>query len=344
MNFISFIRVYATTIGLYLLIALSESSPAMAALPNWQCEGNPVIQHENTINIELTGESQGGDLKTHIYNSGQAGTGQCNCSGSGSYYSLFTSATDLPSSTGSWLKLNDYIEAQVYINIYGAGDVLVPFNQVSNAGTSKCTSPSTTITGVATGAKGKVIFRLTKGVIGEVHFSGRLATLFWQLKTGVAQSYPDKTYPFAHIDADVSIKAIASCLFRAGDTFTVDLGSINRTALVEGGLPKEGYSPQSVDLSLECVNTGSATIVNYMFQGGSGTAGNILRTDLPGLGIALLDGDDKPVGLGIENAINVPLESNSTSFQLKPYPTKIAGESLESGHYSTQAIVTISLP
>lgn len=326
----------------YLLVAvcLGWSVTASAEPPNWQCAGDPVVEHQNLIDLELTSESAAGATKTTSFDSGQAGVGRCNCPSIGKYYSYFTAMTELPVDQG-WLKLNDYLEAQVYINIYGPGDLLVPFSKRRNAALSSCTSRYTTVSGVATGRKGKVIFRFIKGIVGEVTFTGRLATLYWQINDSSAAI--DTAYPFAHINADIRIKALASCTFRAGDTLTVDLGDIEKPLLNPDGPPKD-FTSKTVDLSLDCINTGAAGTVDYTFEGASGSEGNLLLTDLAGVGVGLRDGDDHPVGLGMDNAVEVPLVSGTSSFYVKPYPAKLLGQLVQSGSYTTKAVVTISLP
>ncbi|WP_339511795.1 fimbrial protein [Pseudomonas sp. RL_15y_Pfl2_60] len=335
----TFIRAQAG-LCLAIMLALVWSSGALADLPAWQCEGTPVIEQNNTINMDMIEASQAGQTTNSTFDTGQQGTGFCNCPTSGSYTSYFTATSTLPES-GGWLRLNDELEAQVYIFVYGPGDLQVPFDKKANIASSPCSPTSGTIS-LGTGRRGKIVFRLTQNLVGETTFSGRLANLYWQI--GNSSAAVDLSYPAVHVNADITLRAIASCQFRAGDTFSIDLGDIDKAALTEGGMPKSGYTPKSIDLSLDCINVGSSGKVNYMFQSASGSEGNLLLTDLRGLGIGLRDGDDNPVGLGAENSIDVPVISNTTSFLLKPYPTKVGKAAVESGRYTTQAIVTVSVP
>ncbi|MFI8482760.1 fimbrial protein [Pseudomonas sp. NPDC078700] len=330
------------SIGTYLciVIVMGWATSANAELPNWQCEGAPVVEHHNLIDLDLDTETQAGQTIDSNFDSGQQGTGRCSCPQNGSFFSYFTATTNLPETNG-WIKLNDYLEAKIYIYVYGPGNLQVPFSKRKNAGASTCSERYSTVTNVATGRRGMATFRLTKGIVGEVEFSGVLANLYWQLND--SSGVVDMSYPFAHIHADVRIKALASCTFRAGDTFTIDLGSTEKAALVQGSPPKD-YAPKSIDLSLDCINTGSTGAINYMFQSATGSEGNLLLTDLKGLGVGLRDGDDNPIGLGMENSVDVPMAASSTSFYLKPYPTKLPGKAVDSGRYTAKAIVTLSLP
>ncbi|WP_176443128.1 fimbrial protein [Pseudomonas segetis] len=326
---------------LALVVALGWSFSAHAEPPAWQCEGAPVIEHNNVIALDFTEQASIGERVDTTFNTGQGGVGNCNCPESGSYTSYFTSTTGLTVTSDGWLKLNDNIDARLRIFVLGSNNVLVPFSKVPNTASSPC-SPENGIVNASTGSRGQVAFRITKPFVGEIIYSGRLATMYWQINDSSAAV--DMNYPYAHVNADIRLKVLASCQFRAGDTFTIDLGDIDKAALTEGGLPKYGFTPKSIDLSLDCVNIGSSGKVSYMFQSASGSEGNLLLTDLRGLGIGLHDGDDNPVGLGAENAIEVPVVSDTTSFLLKPYPSKLPGAAVESGSYTAQAIVTVTLP
>lgn len=338
----AFIRTQAW-LCLAIIVAMAWSTGVCAQLNEWECRGDPVVQHNVTLDVELVEESQSGALTETPFDSGTTGYGYCICPEAGNYYSLFSGAADRSLTRGSesgWYQLNEYIEVQIYVEISGAGMRRVPFFGVTNNTLSAC-SPENGRVPTETGKVGKLIFRLTKNFVGELNFSGPISNLFWQINK--RNPVINESYPFATINANIRVAEISSCNFREGDTFTVDLGDIDKATLVSGGPPKSGYIAPTIDLSLDCVNFHEAGTASYMFQGISGTEGDIVLTDLRGVGIGLRDGNDNPVGLGAENAIAVPVVSSAASFLLKPYPTKLAGQAVQSGQFTAQVIVTVSL-
>lgn len=275
--------------------------------------------------------------------SGQSGTGLCNCRDSKSYYSWFTGRSNLPEAGGGYYQLNEYLDAQISIYVYSAGFQLVPFTSVQNSATSQCAGANTVVSGVATGGRAMVTFRLRKGIVGYVKYSGELASLYWMIGSN---KLPDFNYPFAVVNADITLGALAQCNFRQGDTFTVDLGDVYKGNMTDGNIPNN-YTPRNIDLSVDCTNLDSSAL-EYNFQSASGSTGDFINTDLPGVGVGLLDGSGNPIGLGINNAVTVPtvgtVDNSASDFNVKLYPTKLAGQEVQPGHFSAQAIVTVSIP
>ncbi|MGY3857903.1 fimbrial protein [Aeromonas intestinalis] len=309
-----------------------------------QCEGAPVVTHQFTIDSDLTTDTTGNTAGTVFQEasaSGQAGRGICDCREDGRFYSYFTSTTDLPDAGNGWQILNDYIEVKTYIYIYGPGFQQVPFSNVKNAGLSTCNGRDSVVTGVATGNQIKTEFRLRKGIIGQVSFSGRLATLYWRL--AATPGSVDYRYPFAYVDANIQLNADTSCTFRQGDIFTVDLGKTAKYAL-NTEEPPRSPTPARLDLGVDCVNMQSNQVIDYTFQSASGSEGNLIKTTLPGVGIGLLDDNHNPIGLGFENSVSVPSSNGSTQFFVKVYPTRLLDQAIDVGEFSAQAIVTMTLP
>ncbi|MGY3857900.1 fimbrial protein [Aeromonas intestinalis] len=116
-----------------------------------------------------------------------------------------------------------------------------------------------------------------------------------------------------------------------------------RSNLNEGGVPN-GYTPKMINLSLDCQSVDGHPNIDYTFQSASGSSGDYLLTSLAGLGIGFMDGNDNPLGLGINNSVSVPLQDSSTSFYLKPYPVRLAGQTVDNGEFVARAIITVSLP
>ena len=335
---------YSVTLLKWLLVLASGwSTGALAGPPPWQCVGDPISSYQIAIDLELPNGGQVNSLGSSRFQSGQSLKQICNCPIAGQYYGVYTTTTPLPVMGDGWLQLNDAIEAKVFVDIWGPGLTQVPYTRVLNKGPTICDSP-TFVSYPGTGSSGRIDFRLRKSIVGEVSFSGRLATLYTQFEPATAA--PDLNYPHAYIDANISLRGTATCQFRAGDQFSIDLGQIEKSTLIEGGPPRSGFTPQTIDLSGDCVGSGISSAIKYQFDGLSGHTGdsNLMRTNLRGVGIGFHDGNDQPIGFGAGKAFNVPVVNNSTSLLIKPYPSKIAGEVINNGAFEAQAVVTLSLP
>ncbi|WP_434668170.1 fimbrial protein [Aeromonas sp. NJAU223] len=332
------------SVGILSLTLFFAWPNVASAKYRWQCEGDPLIVHKFAVESDLAADSTGnaaGTLIEEESHSGQSGRGKCDCWEDGQYYSFFTATTDLPDAGNGWRMLNDYIEVKTFIFIYGPGFQEVPFDSVQNAGLSTCYKRDSLVSGVATGSQIKTQFRLRKGIIAQVLFSGRLATLYWRLAPDPGSV--DYAYPFAYVDANIQLNADTSCSFRQGDTFTVELGKIGKYAL-KTGEPPLSPPPARLDLGVDCVNMQSNQVIDYTFQSASGSEGNLIKTTLPGVGIGLLDDNHNPIGLGFENSVSVPSTNASTHFFVNLYPARLPGQAIEVGQFSAQAIVTMTLP
>lgn len=331
-------------LGLCCLMLLSWSAPALAALPSYQCATNPTYQQTYVVTRDLgdagtTGSSRSYDLDTGF----QFSTMTCNCSkGGGTLYSLFTTTTSLPVDGDGWMKLNPFVDAKLGIKI-GSTYQQVPFaNYMSYAHTTACSkSENATNNGTEVGSASRLTLRLTKGLLGELTYSGELSKLYLQLKNN--NEALDYGSPITVINLNLTLRSNASCSFQEGDTFNIDMGKIVRSRLNESGAP-DGYTPRTINLSLDCTDVDGYSNIDYTFQSASGSSGDYLLTNLTGLGIGLLDGNDNPIGFGIDNTVSVPLQDSSTSFFIKPVPVKLAGQTVENGQFMAHAIVTVSLP
>lgn len=329
---------------------LLHSGYSQAALPDWQCSGAPVtsLSLSNTRDTDAYGPKPGGTVKAPASNYNGSVPMTCNCPVSGSYTASYSASSAYPSIADDYLKLNDYLAVSVGFFVQYIGPVIVPFSNQTDGRSFSCTKPASN-TSIPNGGSASVAyatFKLLRGIEGTTTFSGRVASLYVQLNPGGSGTPGalDTSSPVTTFDINVSWTSNASCKFRAGDSFTLDLGRVVKHTLVQGDKPSDGSASKTIDLSVDCQNTDRYTMVNYMFQSVSGSAGNYLLTNIAGLGIGLEDADGNPVGLGVENSVNVPLVSNSASFAIKAYPTKVVSGDPENGNFQAQAIVTVSLP
>ncbi|MFP2237269.1 fimbrial protein [Pseudescherichia vulneris] len=329
---------------------LLHSGYSLAALPDWQCSGAPVtsLSRSSTLDTDGYGIKPGGTYGPLAISYNGSVPMTCNCPVSGSYTALYSSSSDYPSLADDYLKLNDYLAVHVGFFIQYVGQPAVPFSNLTDRRTFSCTRPGSNVSipNGGSASASNVTIKLLRGIEGTSTFSGRVASLYVQLNPGGSGTLGalDTSSPVTTVDLNITWTSSASCKFRAGDSFTLDLGRVVKHTLVQGDKPSDGSASKTIDLSVDCQNTDRYTMVNYMFQSVSGSAGNYLLTNIAGLGIGLEDADGNPVGLGVENSVNVPLVSNSASFAIKAYPTKVVSGDPENGNFQAQAIVTVSLP
>nr|WP_300310315.1 fimbrial protein [Halomonas sp.] len=345
-------RLASLMLVLSMTIVATDSSSVLAAtpvpdgLPAYQCAGDYV--HMVPLDVELGDYGQqSGMTQTESFNTGAGANGTCNCPSSINDYSLFTATASLPETDG-WLKLNENVSARVWFYIYGPGNVQMPFYQRRNAGRTSCSNTATNSFTIATGSRGKIEFRIDKGILGESRFSGELAKLYWQVvSSGVGA--PDYSFPFSTVNANIVLSSSASCTFEAGDNITVDLGEVTPGQLAEGKPPGGGYIPRQIDLSVNCNNVAdtSASHLEY-FISAAGTPnadGPYIVTTMPGLGVAMTDLSGNLLGLGNQNSRMIPYHNGRAENLVQLYPTLVPSEGkIEPGAYSATAIVTVSIP
>lgn len=322
------------------------AAPVPDGLPAWQCSGQGSHLVMATEELGNFGQ-QPGYLTEYPFSGGATADAVCNCPGSVDEFSLFTAVASLPEADG-WMRLNENISARLYIFVYGPGEIEVPFYQRQNRGRTPCSSSSNSFGGIATGNRGKVEFRVEKGILGESHFDGELAVLYWQFES--ATGAPDYNFPFVRINADFTITSTAECSFRAGDTFTVDLGSTPMNQLNVGAPPGAGYIPRQIDLTVDCTNISDSAISGLEFfanaTGAPNADGPFIATDRPGIGVGMTDANGNQMALGMDNSVIQPYSNGSSQAYLRFYPTIIPGKESEvtPGPYSTTMTVTVTIP
>lgn len=290
---------------------------------------------------------QPGYVTQYPFSGGATADAVCNCPSGVNELSRFTAVASLPETDG-WMRLNENLSARLSIYVYNKGNRQVPFYRLQNSGRTSCSSSSNAPTGVATGNRGVVEFRVEKGILGESHFDGELATLYWQLES--ATGAPDYSFPFVRINADFTVSSTAECSFRAGDSFTVDLGSTSMNQLNVGAPPGAGYIPRQIDLTVDCTNISDGAISGLEFfanaTGAPNADGPFIVTDRPGIGVGMTDANGKQMALGMDNSVIQPYRDGSSQTYLRFYPTIIPGKENEvtPGPYSATMTVTVTIP
>ncbi|WP_049010444.1 fimbrial protein [Citrobacter koseri] len=198
-----------------------------------------------------------------------------------------------PGSTPGYLKLNDYMDVliEIYIGGYEQKYHTVPFDNVSNMVTANsCTPPSSVLPlAFASGAKGRITFRITKPIINGVNLQGsEIAEIFGRLGSGIMGQTP-----LSKITISSGIFTVPDkCTVNQGVPIVVDFGTIPGTGNMLNG---SNYS-QNVPIHVKCeggsFTTGDLNIklgiqqADPVFEDGKylSTTGTVDRSEL---GIAL---------------------------------------------------------
>lgn len=269
--------------------------------------------------------------------------GKCECSsqsanaGTGQYW--FRATTPLASDQNGYLTFTPEVKALVRINVYGRGNIIVPFAPVSNIGDYTCVEGVNDVP-FSTGGSGSIYLLTTKGVLGRVHYSGTIATVYaaWNSHPSISSD------PLALVYLDLDVQAAANCTFNAGSQLSLDLDSVTSGSLREG-MPPVGYTPKSLDLSVSCtgIPPNFTSVLSYYFDGIRATP-RFVQTTLPSIGIGIQDENGAPILLGGENTINVPYRNNGSTFRASFFPALLPGKPIQAGDYSASVVVTVSTP
>lgn len=323
----------------------SWAAPVPTGLPEWQCSGSGSILLQTTEQID--GSGQPGDITSLRFSERRLGSATCHCPSDIRELSLFTVELAMPDSDG-WIKLNDHLSARLSVFVFGHGNLTTPFFQVQNTGPTNCSTTNNTVTNVASGTQGQLELRVDRSFLGESHFSGELANVYWQFAN--ATGNPDLDHPFIRIGADVTVRTTLSCSFRAGDSFTVDLGSTPINQLNVGAPPGIGYIPRQLDLSVDCTGGTDGDTSGLEFfataTGAPDANGPYIATSKPGIGVAMTDTSGNLLGLGMENGVIRPLQNGGSQTRLQFYPTLVPGQESQvtPGPYNATVTITVTIP
>lgn len=317
-------------------------------LPAWQCSGDTELNVPISRDFSDFGQ-QAGYSEPVDYSLPGWPSVSCNCPEPINSRGFFTSILSLPEE-GGWMRLNENLSARVSFYISGSDNVQAPFFQVPNLASVSCDNVDGAAIAATTGTKGQVEFRVEKGILGESRFTGKLADLYMQFENALGIA-PDPSYPYASVYGDFLVTSTASCTFRAGDTFTVDLGSVPMNQLKVGAPPESGYMPREIDLSVDCTGLvdGDLSGLEY-FASATGTPnvdGPYIATNKPGIGVAMIASrTGELLWLGRENSIIQPFSNGSSEARVKFYPTMVPGQEgdVTPGPYSATMIVTVTIP
>ncbi|QEM83803.1 fimbrial protein [Halomonas binhaiensis] len=324
---------------------ITTTDPLPEGLPVWQCASPTSVFVGATEKID--GSRQVGNITSRRFSVYSDIHTVCHCPRSHTGNVLYTATASQPETNG-WLKLNDNLSARVIIHGNGLDNQQVPFFQIRSSQQSGCFPGTSSYGPRSPAADGQVEFRVDKSFLGESHFSGELSRVYRQFQG--ADGGPAHNYPFARINADISVKTTQNCSFRAGNTFTVDLGSTPINHLKVGAPPELGYIPRQIDLSVNCDNISDSDIQGLEFfataAGIPNTNGPYIATSKPGIGVAMTDVSGNLLGLGMENSEIHPLQGGSSLKKVQFYPTIVPGQKSEvtPGPYNATVTITVTIP
>lgn len=332
--------------NLPLLAAIFIGSLAAFTLPSAKAvedDGACWSENSNTYTLSRSVGLGQKSISTENY-SGKGFTAQCYCSAAkaatGKQVYWFQAVSALPVDSDGYLILSPELRAIVRMKVYNIPDAPVPFIHAGTTAES-CTVGTNSVSFSASGNLASVYLESRGGgLLGRTRYSGLVATLYaaWGTKPYASGK------PFTQVYMDLDIQAAANCTFNAGSNLTLELESVRSGSLREG-VPPVGYTPKSLDLSVNCtgIPEGYTSSLKYFFDGLRATP-RFVQSTLPSIGVGIQDESGNPILLGAENAINVPYANNGASFRPRFFPTLLPGKPIQYGEYSASVIVTVSTP
>ncbi len=313
--------------------------------------GGPKMYYINLGNADINSNRVGA---SYLYNFNLGSTYAANfaCSTSFSdqpiYYSATASLLQGGNSPG-YLKLNDYMDVKVEIDIrgrYAGATPTVPFSNLSNeAYQNSCTPPSArSVFDFGTGGSGKVTFMITKPIINGINLRGaEVAKVYGRLgnKTTAMGSSPMSIINITSAVFTVPDK----CIINGGTPISVNFGNIPGT----GSLLDGSKYTQSVPIPVKCeggsFSTGSLNIRLGIKQPDTasfnsdylGTTGTVDRSNL---GIMIKDSGGNLVAAN--KFYDIPgFANNQGSWNLTAAPIAKTGTDVVEGDFQASATVVV---
>lgn len=262
------------------------------------------------------------------------------------YYTATASLAQAGGSPG-YLKLNDYMDVKIEVDIrgrYSGPTPTVPFNNISNIlYENNCTPPRTNATiPFETGSTGKVTFMITKPLINGINLRGaEVAKIYGRLGNKAAGMGPT---PMAIISITSAVFTVPDkCIINGGTPISVDFGNIPSTGSLLNGTD---YS-QSVPIPVQCeggsFTTGDLNIRLGIKQPNTasfnsdylGTTGTVDRSNL---GIVIKDSKGNLVAAN--KFYDIPgFTHNQGSWNLTAAPIAESGTDVLEGDFQASATV-----
>ncbi|QOV79490.1 fimbrial protein [Enterobacter asburiae] len=294
-----------------------------------------------TINVTNPANNKAGYTINNAYtwNLGSFYPIVCTCPSSSVTY--FTTTTDLPSGHNDgrqFYKVNNNLE--VATQIYLAGGVNqylnTPLDHKSNALASSCNREVM----YSSGSSGKMALYIAKPFIGISSFSSDVLSLY----ATSGPTDPIGPYPVSVVHLAGSIVVPQNCTINAGQTITVDLGTMASSSFKTAGQKPTGMMDKTFNVPIKCANVdGSANLslrVTATAAAGNPTA---IASDNADVGVVVTSEQDNVLTPNISSSA-IPFNidnSGNASVTLKAYPISTTGKKPKEGLFTALATLVI---
>ncbi|WP_071788793.1 fimbrial protein [Franconibacter pulveris 601] len=307
---------------------------------------SPYIYSANFGTISITNAANNKPGYTwknaYIWNLGQEYIATCSCPDT--YMNdYFSTKTDLPIGHydgRQFYKVNDYLEVatDVYIGGWLRSYINTPLNYVSNnmGHAMPCNSPSR----YTTGSMGRMTLYLTKSFVGNSSFSVTVFSLYDTTSPGEAFG----PYPLSEVHLSGSVVVPQNCTINAGQTITVDFGTMMNSSFKTAGEKPTGMTDKTFNVPIKCANVdGAANLAMRVTATPASGNANAIASDNVDVGVVVTsEQGDVLTPNNINSAVPFNLDgSGNASVTLKAYPISTTGKKPKEGLFTALATLVI---
>lgn len=275
------------------------------------------------------------------WNLGQTYQASCSCPSGIPKETYFTTTTVLPMGHNDgrqFYKINDYLE--VATNVYLAGEVkqyfYIPLNYVTSGTKSTCNVPSA----YSTGSTGRMDLYIAKPFVGTTSFSTTVFSLY-----GTAfPNDPLGPYPLSEVHASGTVVVPQNCTINAGQTITVDFGTMMSSSFKTAGEKPTGMTDKTFNVPIKCANVdGAANLAMRVTATPASGNANAIASDNADVGVVVTsEQGDVLTPNNINSAVPFNLDSSgNASVTLKAYPISTTGKKPKEGLFTALATLVI---
>ncbi len=234
----------------------------------------------------------------------------------------------------TYQRVDDYVSVAV-----SNGRLYFPFN--TNVG-----SNGEPFTGVGPSHQGTQNVYTTRLRIDKRIISGTYTKNFLLAEHGFCEPYGcrKKEVIFTRIYANLNITVPQSCVLNAGQVITIDFGPVSSAAFQSAGMPAQGVSPVTRNVSVQCDNIQAGAALTMRLQANK-TSGNAIVSNNSDVGFTVMDTAGKtliPNNLG--SVIPFLLSGNRANVGIRVQPVSITGKQPKEGPVTSEAYLRVDFP
>lgn len=248
-----------------------------------------------------------------------------------------TTKVPLPDSGDDWYKLNEYfsVKSQTYINGMRAVYINNPMTSESNNYYERHGQEANW----ETGGKGKISIRIDRAFVGFSSFNKEVLKIYANtFKNGVSSK------PLTILYLSGSVVVPQTCELDAGQTITMDFGSIGASAFSQAGAGNKpaGVNPQTHNIAIKCKNIDAQALLSLRVEADK-TAGNAIVSDNPDLGFVVADGNHTPLTPNtIDSKIKFQLDDGgAATVPVSAWPVSVTGNRPAEGKFTSEAYLRV---